>query len=274
MAALTGHRNTRRFGTGSTPDLSFATAASTTTYKGGLVGVNSSGYAVSASSSAALKIAGIDKYGTDNSSGSAGDKRTTVEQGCFHFQNSSGADAIAADDFGKPCYVVDDQTVALTQGEGSTLRPLAGIIVGYDSTYGPAVFCGAVNLGATVQKIEQIIEHSDLTAAATSEAIALGTLPANSFVLGHEIYIETLFSGGSVSAITLDIGGTDADAIVDGHDVFTGAATGRLTGSTLGVHNAGYFGAEAMVATFVATGDNVVNLTAGKLTVTIPYLVL
>lgn len=274
MTALSANRNTRRVGEGFAVDLSFGVAASTKLYKGALVGIDASGYANDATASPLLRVVGIAKDLADNSSGSANAISVNVEQGVFYFQNSTGGDAIAADDFGKPCYAVDDQTVALTGGEGSSIRPLAGTIVGYDASYGVAVLVGAVNQGARVQKLEQVIEHSDLTAAATSEAIALGTLPANAWVLGHEIYIETLFSGGSVSACVLDIGGTDVDAIVDGHDVFTGAATGRLTGSTLGVHSAGYFGSEAMKATFTSTTDNVVNLTAGKLTVTIPYLVL
>lgn len=268
MTALSANRNTLRVGEGATPDLSFTVAAATTLYKGALVGIDASGLANDATASPLLRVTGIAKEQATSG------ETVNVEQGVFYFKNSAGGDAIAADDFGKPCYAVDDQTVALTQGEGTGLRPLAGTIVGYDATKGVAVLVGAVNHGARVQKIEQVIEHSDLTAAATSEAIALGTLPANAWVLGHEIYIETLFSGGSASACVLDIGGTDADAIVDGHDVFTAAATGRLTGSTLGVHSAGYFGGEAMKATFAATGDNVVDLTAGKLTVTIPYIVL
>jgi hypothetical protein len=49
-----------------------------------------------------------------------------VEYGVFGWENSSSGDAIAADDVGKPCYVADNQTVALTSNGG--LRPFAGIV--------------------------------------------------------------------------------------------------------------------------------------------------
>jgi hypothetical protein len=274
MTALAANRNIARVGEGIAPDLSFGVAASTLLYKGALVGIDESGYANDATTSPLLRVTGIAIDEADNSAGLANAISVNVKQGVFYFKNSTGGDAIAADDFGKPCYAVDDQTVALTGGEGTGIRPLCGTIVGYDSTLGVAVLVGAVNQGARLQKLEQTIEHGDLTAAATTEAVALGTLPAGAWVLDHEIYITTLFSGGSVATCTLDIGGTDTDAIVDGHDVFTGAATGRLRGSTLGVHPTGYFSSQAMVATFTSTTDNLVNLSAGALVVTILYIVL
>lgn len=49
-----------------------------------------------------------------------------VEPGIFGWENSAGGDAIAAANVGQVCYVVDDQTVALTSGGGT--RPIAGIV--------------------------------------------------------------------------------------------------------------------------------------------------
>lgn len=49
-----------------------------------------------------------------------------VEYGVFGWENSGGGDAIAADDVGKPAYVVDNQTLALTSNGG--LRGFAGVI--------------------------------------------------------------------------------------------------------------------------------------------------
>jgi hypothetical protein len=48
--------------------------------------------------------------------GGAGDGDVTAEvrTGCFPFANSGGGDAITAAEIGKPCYIVDDQTVAKT----------------------------------------------------------------------------------------------------------------------------------------------------------------
>lgn len=55
-----------------------------------------------------------------------------VRSGIFGpFDNSSSADAIANDDAGKLCYIVDDATVALTDGTGT--RSKAGTIYKVDS---------------------------------------------------------------------------------------------------------------------------------------------
>ena len=52
-------------------------------------------------------------------------------EGWFKFAKSAGADEIARDDIGKDCYVVDDETVALTDG-GAT-RSKAGKVRDVDS---------------------------------------------------------------------------------------------------------------------------------------------
>lgn len=276
MTALSANRNTADFGAGSVPAKSSGIILTgARIYKGALIGRNASGTLQPASADATLRIEGIAVDEPVPGAVAPANINLNLDWGAYYFKNSTGVDIIAADDIGKLCYAQDDQTVALTQGEGTGIRPLAGTIVGFDSSLGSpvAVLIGAPYQGARISKLEQVIEHSDLTAAAVSEAISLGTLPAGAYVLSHEIYIETLFSGASASAVVLDIGGTDPDAIVNGHDVFTGAATGRLIGSTLGVHPEGYFGGEAMEALFVATGDDVADLTAGKLTITIPYII-
>jgi hypothetical protein len=54
-----------------------------------------------------------------------------VRSGIFPYENSGGGDAIANDDAGKTCYIVDDETVALT--DDSSSRSIAGKIVRVDS---------------------------------------------------------------------------------------------------------------------------------------------
>ena len=49
-----------------------------------------------------------------------------VDFGVFYWANSGGSDAISAADFGKACYIVDNQTVALTDASGT--RSVAGIV--------------------------------------------------------------------------------------------------------------------------------------------------
>lgn len=120
------------------------------------------------------------------------------------------------------------------------------------------------------------IGHADLTESTnnTAQAINIGLpLPTGAVVVAHDVNVATLFSGGSATAVTLDIGATDADAIVDGMDVFTGAATGDLTG-TLGVHPRGKFSGQQLKATFLTdSGHNLAGLTAGSLTVNVWFTI-
>ena len=49
-----------------------------------------------------------------------------VKSGVFEYENSASADLIANDDAGKVCYIVDNATVALT--DGTSTRSPAGIV--------------------------------------------------------------------------------------------------------------------------------------------------
>ena len=108
--------------------VSLPVAASVLIYAGALVMMDSSGNAKPATAATGLVAIGVADGYVDNSSGSAGDVDVTIRTGIFAFKNSGGGDAIAADDAGKICYAVDDQTVALTNNAGA--RSPAGRIVG------------------------------------------------------------------------------------------------------------------------------------------------
>lgn len=119
------------------------------------------------------------------------------------------------------------------------------------------------------------VTHATLTEVTNgvAQAVNIGAaLPAGAVVVAHEVVITTLFSGGTVSAVSLDVGGTDADAVVAAMDVFTGAATGALSPGT-GVHAQGAFSAEQLTATFTPDGGNpLADLDAGDLDVTVWYM--
>ena len=131
--------------------------------------------------------------------------------------------------------------------------------------------------GGSLQKRTVTVLHGDLTAAVAGEAQAINVgavLPANAVVLAHEVDVNTLFSGGGATAVKLDVGGTDADAIVLQLDVFTGALTGPQSPRT-GVHAQGKFSAQQLTATFTPDGlSTLLGLTAGELTVTVWFSVL
>ena len=106
-------------------------AAATTIYQGSLLALNQSGYLVKASADASLRVVGVSEDKVDNSAGAAGDLTCKPVRGAWYFANSSTTDAVIDADLGRPCYVVDDNTVARTNGNGA--RPMAGIVVGVDA---------------------------------------------------------------------------------------------------------------------------------------------
>jgi hypothetical protein len=67
----------------------------------------------------------------DNTGGANGGVVCSYRQGVFSFANSAAADLIAVTNIGADCYIVDDQTVALTDNQGTRSR--AGKIVNVDS---------------------------------------------------------------------------------------------------------------------------------------------
>lgn len=88
---------------------SYPVAATTTIYKGTLVGLNSSGYLVPMSDAASLLFAGVAAEKVANS-GSAGDKSCRVHrEGEFEFAYAGGDAAQAR--VGELAYAQDDQTV-------------------------------------------------------------------------------------------------------------------------------------------------------------------
>jgi hypothetical protein len=141
MTALAKNFARKRMGIGPVLALGFAVglAASTRVYQGSLVAMNQAGNIVPASADASLHVVGVSEEEVDNSSGSAGDLSCTPRRGAFYLVNSSSTDAITDADIGRPCFVVDDNTVARTSNGGA--RPIAGIVEGVDS-FGVAVSVG------------------------------------------------------------------------------------------------------------------------------------
>ena len=62
----------------------------------------------------------------DNTAGIAGALMVEYRTGSFLFANSAAGDLITIADIGKPCFIVDDQTVAKT--DATATRSRAGIV--------------------------------------------------------------------------------------------------------------------------------------------------
>lgn len=105
-------------------------AAATTIYTGALVVLDASGNAAPGSTATGLKARGLCIERADNSNGAAGDIGVETETGVFLFANSAGADEIDRSDIKGTAYIVDDETVAAT--DGSSSRSAAGVIEDVD----------------------------------------------------------------------------------------------------------------------------------------------
>lgn len=127
MAALSAARSTLRR---DRTDESHPVKAATTVYQGGIACVDASGWAVPGSTATTLKAVGVFQETVANS-GANGDKSAKTRRGVFRFGNSASGDAITRADIGASCYIVDDQTVAKTNG--SSTRSVAGTIRDVDA---------------------------------------------------------------------------------------------------------------------------------------------
>jgi hypothetical protein len=126
MAALTGDRNTpRRDG----ETVSVGVAGTKSIYAGSLVALDATGYATPGATATTLKGLGRAEAQADNSAGADGDITVGVRKGVFRFANE-GSDQVTIADVGADCYIVDDQTVAGTDGTGT--RSVAGKVFDVD----------------------------------------------------------------------------------------------------------------------------------------------
>lgn len=123
MTALAANRDTKsRDG----KTFGFPVAASTKIYQGSIVCLNSSGYAVPASTATTLKVIGRAEEYVDNSAGLAGALSVKAIRGVFKFVNG---ESITLAHVNTTAYLTDDQTVCLT----ATGKSIAGVIRDVDS---------------------------------------------------------------------------------------------------------------------------------------------
>jgi|LULX01.1.fsa_nt_gb hypothetical protein len=100
-------------------------------YAGGLVVSDSAtGFSKAGATGTGLVARGVAQE-TVVGSAVDGDVRVTVRRGWHSFDNSAGADEITRMHLGQTAYIVDDETVALT--DGTATRSAAGEIVDVDS---------------------------------------------------------------------------------------------------------------------------------------------
>jgi len=106
-------------------------AASTRIYAGALVVANASGFAAPGSVATTLTYLGRAEESVDNSAGANGDKTIAVRRKKAFKWKNHGADALVQADLGKTVYIVDDETVAKTNGTNT--RSAGGKLVQFEA---------------------------------------------------------------------------------------------------------------------------------------------
>jgi hypothetical protein len=128
MAALTADRTT--------PDrkgeiLELPAAAAKKFFAGALAALDAAGRATPGAVATTLKGLGRVEAYADNSAGAAGAITVKIRMGCYRWNNSASGDLITTAEIGTDCYIVDDNTVAKTNG--SATRSVAGKVIDVDA---------------------------------------------------------------------------------------------------------------------------------------------
>lgn len=128
MTALTrGRRTPMRGG----DIVSHPIAAATDVFSGGLACLDASGDLVPGSTATGLTCIGVFEESVANANGAAGDLSANVRRdGAWRFDNDIG-DPVGRGHIGGTAWIVDDQTVAATDGTGT--RSAAGRIIDIDA---------------------------------------------------------------------------------------------------------------------------------------------
>lgn len=260
--SLSAGRNTKQYGVGKAvaDDIGVKQAGSTKIYEGALVALNAGGYLVPGSASTTLTAAGVAKMNpnvgnvSDTTGLADGAVAIRISQGIFKFYNSTSADLIAQAQVGQYCYIVDDQTVAKTNG-GST-RSIAGIIIGVDSDGNVDVAIGlqftpSASVAALQAQINAVINGN------TEEVSASGPLSI--------VKRTTRLTVGGTLALTL------ADGTVAGQrkTIYAAANSGTPAATLTPAHASGFttvlFGAACAQSSIELEWDSSLGTPAWKL---------
>ena len=128
MAATTQDRNTP-FKEGELIDVPVASAVQI--LAGTLVAASATGFATPGATATTLAYLGMADANVDNSAGADGAVSVPVRRGKAFKWANDGGDPVTQASLGRACFIVDNQTVAKTNGANT--RSQAGIVVGLDA---------------------------------------------------------------------------------------------------------------------------------------------
>ena len=207
--ALTAPRDTRA---ALVNRVSLPVYTNTTIYAGGMIALNSSGYAVEASDAASIQVIGRAAFTVDNTTitgtqtGASGAKNVIVDCGPSFYWNLTDVNASSNKlSIGQIAYVVDDHTVSVT-GSGLSHNAIAGVVADWDGVQGqiavtpPASAVAVTGVGA----FSSITVTNAVTAGsvAVSGLSALTTMTASGTIVGSSTVAATGYKIGAITGKT------------------------------------------------------------------------
>ena len=228
MSAATNVRDTKQ----RTGDVDAALLTGITVYKGTLVVLDTAtGYckpAVTGTGLVALGIAITAGPSVSTTGISSGVTKIPVRPGRWLLANSTASDAITNAERGLPCYIVDNQTVAKT--DGTATRSVAGTVEEV-VTAGVWVNIGSVNgtsLAAEIAAREALAADLASSTGTTLAGVLLGTQTANTLtdnVIGAiPVVHRVTVADGSTGNVDVTL--THKTLITDVHVIKTAGAGG------------------------------------------------
>jgi len=106
-------------------------AANAVCYAGGMAVLNATGYGAPGATALNLTYFGRFEEFVDNTGGADGAKTVMVRRKKAFYWKNEGTDLVTQADVGKVCYIVDDETVAKTNGTNT--RSAAGTVIAVDA---------------------------------------------------------------------------------------------------------------------------------------------
>lgn len=288
-------RDTKGHGVALGPEiLNIAVTATKVLKPGGLVCLVTAGTCEPGKTGTGLVALGVSDDVVDNSGSLSPAPVARIKTGRFSFGNSLSSDAITAAHVGHTVYMVDDATVALTDGGGT--RSPAGTCCGLDDDGSQVIVAVSPLLPITQQGFSLQSRSLSIVGGATS-GVKLGTaagvgtgadtdntnrvypigaaMPAGAIFVGLVIHLVTPFTN-PLSSLALTVGGTDADGLVSAFDL-VGNSAGYFDG-TAGAQNieaakvAALTGQQITATLDPGSTDKVSESTVGEVKVTIFYL--
>ena len=120
------------------------------------------------------------------------------------------------------------------------------------------------------------VGFADLTTAGTSQAVDISaTVPANAVITDVWCDLDTVFAGGTISAMVVQLGDAgDPNGYMADTDVFTGATLGLTYVAGAQTERGWKEAAHGLIATFTSTAGNVDTSTTGSVIVYFRYWVM